>query len=564
MPETMGSHYRRDTVEPVEAASLDVLTLELELTDSDVVAELQKFPEGRERDNFAQTALRIGVLALRQARGTLDANVVEKECDRLMTVLQTRLDQHGQLLDQQLTKALRDYFDPNTGRFQERVERLIRRDGDLEQVLRRHIGQQDSELCKTLVQHVGQQSPLFKLLSPSESDGLLKSLGSTVAVQLKEQSDTVLKQFSLDNKDGALCRMVGELTAKQGQFTDQMKVKIDAVVKEFSLDEENSALSRLVKNVTTAQRTISAEFSLDNDQSALSRLKRIVEKTDEAIRGNLTLDNEHSALFRLKRELIDTLQTHSESAQKFQEEVKQTLSAIVARREEADKSTRHGMQFEEAVCEFLDRQVQPAGDVSTRTGNTTGEIRNCKVGDVVITLGPDSAAPGAKVVVEAKEDRSYDTARARAEIEQARKNRSSQVGLFVFSKKTALPTMEPVSRLGNDVLVVWDAEDATTDVFLRVALTLAKALCIREANAREAQEVDFTELDAAVLEIEKRANDLDKVNGWSETIRTNADKIIDHVRIARNALDRQLKSLREHLSDLRQTLNTSDTSGGAS
>lgn len=564
MPETMGSHYRRDTVEPVDDTSLDTLAVELSLTDPDVIAELRKYPVGPVRDDFAQTALRIGVLALRQARGTLDANVIEKECDRLMTVLQTRLDQHGQLLDQQLTKALRDYFDPNTGRFQERVERLIRRDGDLEQVLRRHIGQQDSELCKTLVQHVGQQSPLFKLLSPSESDGLLKSLGSTVAVQLKEQSDTVLKQFSLDNKDGALCRMVGELTAKQGQFTDQMKVKIDAVVKEFSLDEENSALSRLVKNVTTAQRTISAEFSLDNDQSALSRLKRIVEKTDEAIRGNLTLDNEHSALFRLKRELIDTLQTHSESAQKFQEEVKQTLSAIVARREEADKSTRHGMQFEEAVCEFLDRQVQPAGDVSTRTGNTTGEIRNCKVGDVVITLGPDSAAPGAKVVVEAKEDRSYDTARARTEIEQARKNRSSQVGLFVFSKKTALPTMEPVSRLGNDVLVVWDAEDATTDVFLRVALTLAKALCIREANAREAQEVDFTELDAAVLEIEKRANDLDKVNGWSETIRTNADKIIDHVRIARNALDRQLKSLREHLSDLRQTLNTSDTAGGAS
>lgn len=563
MPDTVGAQWRRDTVEPVEEPSLDGLALELQLTDPDVIAELQKYPEGRARDDFAQTALRIGVLALRQARGTLDANVIEKECDRLMSVLQTRLDQHGQLLDQQLTKALRDYFDPNTGRFQERVERLIRRDGDLEQVLRRHIGQQDSELCKTLVQHVGQQSPLFKLLSPNESEGLLKSLGSTVASQLREQSDTVLKQFSLDNKDGALCRMIGELTAKQGQFTDQMKGKIDAVIKEFSLDEENSALSRLVKNVTHAQRTISAEFSLDNDQSALSRLKRIVEKTDEAIRGNLTLDNEQSALFRLRRELIDTLQTHSENAQKFQEEVKQTLSAIVARRVEAEKSTRHGVEFEEAVCEFLDRYVQPAGDVSTRTGNTTGEIRNCKVGDALLTLGPESAAPNAKIVVEAKEDRSYDVAQARTEIETARKNRAAQVGLFVFSKKTSLPTLEPLARFGNDVLVVWDAEDATTDVFLRVGLTLAKALCIREAHTSEAQEVDFAELDKAVLEIEKRANDLDKVNGWSETIKSNADKIIDHVRIARNALDRQLKSLREHLGDLRQTLSSGDTSGGA-
>jgi hypothetical protein len=429
----------------------------------------------------------------------------------------------------------------------------------LEQVLRRNIGERDSELCRALVQHVGDQSPLFKLLSPSESEGILQSLGRTVATELKSQSDVVLKQFSLDNKEGALCRMIGELSDRQGQFTEQMKGKIDAVVKEFSLDEDNSALSRLVKNVNNAQRTINAEFSLDNDQSALSRLKRIVEGTDKAIRGNLTLDDEQSALSRLRRELMDTLTSHGKAAQEFQEQVKQTLATIIARREEADKSTRHGLEFEEAVCEFLDRYVQGGGDICERTGTTTGSIRNCKIGDAVLTLGADSAAPGAKIVIEAKEDRTFDVAKALLELDSARKNRSSQVGLFVFSKKTCNANLEPVARRGNDVLVLWDAEDAATDVFVRCGLTLAKALCIRAARAQEVQAVDFSALDAAVNEIEKRANDLDKINGWSETIQNNSTKIIEHVRIARGALDKQLKSLREHLDSLRQTLDARET-----
>ena len=562
MSNTLQSTWRRDPGEAhpepdaLGGEGLDSLLLELRVTDPDVMAELQKYAEGSVRDEFAQTALRIGVLALRQARGTLDAHVIEKECDRLLGTLQTRLDEHGRTLDQQLTTSLRDYFDPQTGRFQERVERLIKKDGDLEQVLRRQIGERDSELCRTLVQHVGQQSPIFKLLSPSESDGLMQSLGMTVAGELKNQSDAVLKQFSLDNKDGALCRMVGELTAKQGQFTDQMKLRIDTAVQQFSLDDDNSALSRLVKSVNSAQRMISAEFTLDNDQSGLSRLKQIVEKTDLAVRGNLTLDNEQSALSRLRRELLDTLSSHTESAQKFQEEVKQTLSAIVARREEADKSTRHGLEFEVAVCEFFERYAQSCGDIAERTGNTTGEIRNCKVGDLVLTMSPDSSAAGARIVVEAKEDRGYDCTRARTELDQARKNRAAQIGLFIFSKKTAPANLEPVTRYGHDILILWDAEDATTDVFVRVGLTLAKALCIRSAHQKATQTFDFGSLDGAILEIEKRTNDLDKVNGWSETIRNNSEKIMEHIRIARNALERQLKSLREHLDSLRQTLDS--------
>jgi hypothetical protein len=49
------------------------LLLELVVTDPEVITELWAKPEGRERDEYALGALRLGILALRQARGQIDA-----------------------------------------------------------------------------------------------------------------------------------------------------------------------------------------------------------------------------------------------------------------------------------------------------------------------------------------------------------------------------------------------------------------------------------------------------------------------------------------------------------
>ena len=390
-----------------------VLLLELTIEDRDTVDELCAYPAGGEREDFALNALRIGVLALRQARGRMDADLIQRETQRMLSGLQSQLSAHLVQTQDKLAGSLREYFDPESGRFHERVTRLVKQDGELEQVLRRQIGSTDSELCKTLLAHFGAESPLMKVLDPRESEGLLCALRETFEGQLTTQRNQVLREFSLDNKDGALSRLVGELTTNHGQLNKELQEKIDDVMKEFSLDEENSALSRLVKNVDRAQRTISSEFSLDNETSALSRLAGILHGTREAIDSNLTLDGEDSSLARLRREMLTILTEHSKANGEFQEEVKVALGKMIARREESEKSTRHGLVFEDAVCAYLERNAQNCGDVTERTGNTTGHIKNCKVGDCVVELGPDSAAPGARIVIEAKEDASSNLTKAR-------------------------------------------------------------------------------------------------------------------------------------------------------
>ncbi len=527
------------------------LSLELLVKDAETIAELCRHAEGPVRDQFALDALRIGVLALRQARGQLDVDLIQRETQRMLGALAGRLDEHSRVVQDHVAASLKDYFDPESGRFNERVKRLVEKDGDLERLLRSQIGSQDSELCKTLLAHFGETSPLMKLLSPTESQGLLAALRETVGTQLTQQRETVLKEFSLDNKQGALARLVEELGQKHGQLTDKLQEKIDTVVKEFSLDEENSALSRLVRNVDRAQKTITSEFSLDNEASAFSRLQGLLQTTSEAIHSNLTLDDETSSLARLKREVLTILKEHSEANGKFQEEVKIALAKMVARKEEADRSTRHGMVFEDAVGEILGHHCRQAGDIITPTGMTTGLIKNCKVGDFLIELGPDSAAPCSKIVVEAKEKAVYSLSDARSEIETGRKNREAQVGFFIFSKRTAPSGIDCVSRYGDDVFVVWDAEDAASDLFLKVGMTLAKALCIRAGRQSTTQAADFEAILAAILEIEKQAQSLGEVSTSCETIRKSTDKISERIRISREKVEKQVEQLKEKFAELR-------------
>src|SRR5262249_18778826 len=207
---------------------------------------------------------------------------------------------------------------------------------------------------------------------------------------------------------------------------------------------------------------------------------------------------------------------HSQTNQSFQAEVKLALERMVVQRQEAARSTRHGLIFEDVVCEFVGCEAQRLGDLAKRTGSETGLIKNCKVGDSVIELGPESAAPGASVVVEAKEVAGYTLIEAREEIERGRKNRSAQVGLFVFSARLAPSELSatPLVRHGNDVFVTWDPEDAASDLHLRTGLTLARALCIRESRQSDAQAADLEAIDVAILDIEKKSEGLAEIRTW--------------------------------------------------
>lgn len=532
----------------------DSLALELLVRDREVIDALLEHRDEGDREQFALDALRIGVVALRHASGRLDAEMLRRETTQLLTTLGEKLEHHAQSSHERLNGALKEYFDPQNGRFNERLARLVAKDGELARLLGEQLDGDNSRLARTLVQHVGGESPLMKLLDPRQSEGLLSTLRQVVEGQLLKQSEQVLREFSLDNTDGALARLVRELTARHGDLSKDLHQKIDEVVKEFSLDEENSALSRLVQNVDRAQRTISQEFSLDNETSAFSRLSRILETTQGAIHKNLTLDDDNSPLSRLKRELLELMGQVEKKNQDFQERVLVTLTEMVATKREQQRSTRHGEAFETAVFEFLAREAQRCGDLAIPTGSTTGRIKNCKVGDCVIELGPDSPAPGEKIVVEAKQHGGYHMQSACTELEQACKNRDAAWGIFVFSQRLAPPGLEPLQRVGSHIICCWDPEDPATDVYLKASLVVARCLSIRQSRNCAAEAADFEAIDRAILDIEKRAANLAEIKGSAETIQRTSQKIIDRARIDEEGLTRQLEILREKMASVKEAM----------
>ena len=507
--------------------------LSLLVEDHDTVQELLLHAEGQPRNQFALEALKIGVLALRRASSAFDADFIRRETDRLLGTMRRQLDDHARAAQERVATSLKEYFDPESGRFNHRVNRLIDDDGELAKMLRGLLDGDDSRLARTMMSHVGENSPLMKILNPDQSQGLLAALKNNVEGQLAQQREKLLREFSLDNSEGSLARLVKEITERHGDLSKQLQTRIDAVVKEFSLDEENSALSRLVRNVDRAQRTITNEFSLDNEQSALRRMK-----------GELTA----------------ILQEQVKSNAEFQEQVKVALEKLITRRETQRRSTTDGVEFEQAVFAFLHDNCQQRGDTVSDVGAVTGNKKNCKVGDALIELGPEHAAAGAKVVVEAKQDAGYNIRKALDEIEVARQNRDAQHGIFVFSKLTAPEGIEPLARYGADIVVVWDAEDPQSDPFLKGALEIGRALCLRTAGSPSASAVDWAPIDRALLDVEKRAQNLEKIRTTANTIKSSSEKILHRVDVDQAALEQQVQTLRDALGQVRHLLGQSNES----
>lgn len=204
------------------------------------------------------------------------------------------------------------------------------------------------------------------------------------------------------------------------------------------------------------------------------------------------------------------------------------------------------------MYDFVNDLNLNTGDVVTQTGNQTGDFGRSKKGDVVIQLGTDHVAAGARIVIEAKDDKSYTIDGALAELEEAKKNRNGSIGLFVFSSGAAPAGLDTFKRYGDYLIVVWDAEDPITDVILEAGVSVAKALCTQARNHSEELGADIDAIREAVLDIEKQREGLVEITKSANAIDNHVTKILNRARIMGNNLDRQISVLNEKVEGLRQ------------
>lgn len=361
----------------------------------DLREELKKREEGEERNAFAIRAMRIGVMAIRHAQGQIDADKIES--------------------------VLSNYLDPDGGQFHQQIQRLIKENGELEQVIRSQIKGNDSPLNQTLSEWISK----------------------------------ILDEFTLD-KDSALKRM----------------------------------------------------------------LKLLEEKYDKIL-------------------------------EKIGEEK--------GREEESGRSTRHGLKFEkDTVFNFIqewNKRKCDANHIVEHTGNKPGVLRTEKrfsnIGDFVIELGPDHTDAGCKIVIEAKANQSYTIDKAFKELGDARKNRGAEVGLFVFDKNHSPKDIDCFTRRGNDIVIVWNAEDSDRDVIFEAGLSVAVALCVQSENHKKADGADVKSMKNIVEEIEESLDNLDAIEESAQAIKSNNNKIFNKIDEMKSKLPEKLSRLNDQINKLR-------------
>lgn len=537
----------------ITAAGFDV-ELDLTVTDRETVIELLKYDQPPAREEFALSALKVGVLAIRQACGVVDAQSIQDECQKLVEVVGKTLTGHAQSMSGQVENLLGKYFDPSNGEFNKRLDRLVRRDGELETLLGKHLNGDGSSLMNTLEKHVGANSPLLQMLSPDQRKGILAALKESIDLVLGEHSKSIVGQFSLDDKESALSRLLNEITEKNGGLRQDLASDLETIRKEFSLDNDEGALSRLVNRVERANRTILAEFSADNELSALNKMAKLLDSTNKSINASLSLDQEKSPLSRLRREILTVIEGMSKANTEFQEQVRVSLESLKVRRTEAARSTTHGLDFQQVVGAFVQQQSQRLGDLFEATEDTAGHIGRCKVGDFVVTLGQESAAPNSRIVFEAKEDRSYNLKDALAEMQKARENRQAQVGVFVFSREAAPEGLEPLSRWDRDVVVVWDAEDPLTDILFKAAISVARMIAVQDRNVAEEATADITEMQTAIDALCRDVGILDEIIKCASAAQNHCEKIVTKAGGLKKKIDANLVDLQQHVSGLGRSI----------
>ena len=284
----------------------------------------------------------------------------------------------------------------------------------------------------------------------------------------------------------------------------------------------------------------------------MSRMSRMLTATSQQIGKDLSLDDEASALARLKRELTSTIDQLARDNVEFQGHVRESLARLDTRRREEARTPAHGVAFEAQLGALLAGEAARLGDVYEATGDSTGIIKQCKKGDHVVELGLDSVAAHARIVWEAKEKQAYSLRAALDEIAEARRNRSAQVGVFVFSRTAAPEGLESLARHGSDLVVLWDAGEPASDLVVKAAYSLARALAVREKRADKAAQAAVVEVERSARNVERQVGYLDDVRKWAETVKGHGEKIIERTARMADELRKDVERLDAQVAAMRK------------
>lgn len=497
----------------------------------EVIARVTDMPLAEQRW-FAEEAWQIGARALLGARAYAEEAKLADVGRVLLDDVQSRLDEHLRAQDERLHAVLGRFFDPNDGQVTERLRAFVDDQGVLAKLLQSYLASDNSVLAQTLARQVGESSPLFKKLSPTESEGLVPVLESRIRQALELNRTELTRALDPFAEDGAMVRFLARLRKELGDSEHDRQQQLDTALRALDQNDENSLISTLLRENRAANDTLRRAVNPQLPDSPLALVRQTLEDTLKE-----RLGTQEQQLAKMHEEQV-----------RFQTEVRAAVERIDTRKAEQAKSSRGGLTFEDEVLAFLGRCV-PQGMCSlAATANKIDKGTGRKVGDAVVRFTEESAFAGCGVVVEAKRSKSYGVDDALAELDTAMRVRDTEVGLFVMAQCSAGPSFPSFARYGSRLLVTWDPEDSISTGRLQGAVIAS--LAIAQRKSKGATPGDIKALADVEQRILKEIARLDTIDSSANTIRKSAEKIRDEVRKGRDALERVVDKAKQTLRAL--------------
>ncbi len=485
-----------------------------------------------QRQQLATDAWSIGLRALANAHAQAQEARLQDVGKTLLDDVDRLLKGHVDSQQQIIATVLSKYFDPNDGQVAERLGAFMNDEGVLARLLEKYLGDDGSVLAQTLARQVGEQSELFKKLSPTDSEGLVKILEAQFRSVLNDGHAELLRALDPLAENGAVARFLKSLREDLATADEDRAKQLQKALAALDANDDNSLISRMMRETATARQSVLEAVNPESPDSPMAMMKASL---TELLKDYAKTQQEALELQRQRQE-------------KFESDVREALGRLEGRRDETAVSPRGGLNFQDAVTAFVSNAVQGAPCTVEDTGNTTGTRARCKVGDLVARFTEESAFAGQGVVFESKRDASYTTQKALEELDVARANRNASAGVFVMAKSHAPAGFPLFARHGRNVIVTWDDQDATTDPYLHAGVLLGIALVTRAKSVGD--EGDLEALRDIEGRIESELSRLDKMRKSNDSIRKNSDTIGEEIRKAENALDLLLRKAKSTLTAL--------------
>lgn len=490
-----------------------------------------------QRQLLAIDAWTVGLRALANAYTQAQEARFQDIGKALVEDIDRQLKAHVTSQQQTIATVLSKFFDPRDGQVTQRLAAFVDDQGVLARLLEKYLSPQNSVLAQTLARQVGESSPLFKKLSSTDSEGLTKVLEAQLREVMNDGHAELVRALDPLAEDGAVSRFLRSLREElKGADEDRAK-QLAAALTALDANDQDSLINRLVRETNSAREAVLHAVNPDAPDSPMAIMKQTL----------TTLLKDHA------RSQAEALKQQQERQERFEKEVRDALVRLEAKRHLEQKTPRGGLDFEDAVVEFVTAALHGAPCTVEATGNTTGLRNRCKKGDLLARFTADSAFDGAGVVFEAKRDASCTAQKALEELSTARANRDAGAGVFVMSKSHAPDGFPRFARYGSNVLVIWDETEPSTDPYLHAAVLLGLGLATRGGRVGDPSDIE------ALRDIEGRIEDelrrLEKMEKHNEGIRKNSDGIADELRKAQRQLDLLLGKAKSALTALNVELH---------